>query len=218
MVTLSRSDAGRRLALGLAAIVKEPPVVIALSLGGVRVANEIARAFGAPIDVVAGLRLEVPGRCHSTFGAVADGSAVILPERIQTLQLPEDYVDSLVEITRREAERTGRGWRNGAPEVSIEGRLVILADDGMSDGLLVSATTRALREHGARRIVFAAPAVSGELAAVIDRACDDHLLLFPPAPAVETLVCDARFEQTTRADVATMIRQSRADFAVPVST
>lgn len=217
MITLSRAEAGRRLAVGLGALIKEAPVVIALSPGGVRVASEIARAFEAPLDVVAGLRLEVPGRFHSIFGAVADASVIVLPDRVRALGLPEDYVQSLVALARLEVDRIARQWRAGVPPVGLKGCTVVLVDDGLSEAVLVEATAGALRSQGVSRLIYAAPIASPQLYAALETSCDERLLLFPVAAPVGPLICDPQFQQTTRFDVGTMIRRSRVELAAAES-
>jgi len=213
MLMLTRAETGRRLAMGLGALVRDIPAVVAVSPGGARVASEIARAFEAPLDIIAGARLEVPGRSHSVFGAVADGSVIVLPDRVRALGLPEDYVASLVEIARREVDRTARALRGGAPELDLHGHTVVLVDDGLSDSVLVAAGARSLQEHGVRRIIYAAPMATPELLAALEPCCDEHLLLYPAEVPVGTVVCDPQFEQTTRVEVGAMIRRSRSDLA-----
>jgi putative phosphoribosyl transferase len=213
MVTLTRPEAGRRLAVGLGSLVKDLPVVIALSPGGVRVASEVARAFEAPLDVIAVLRLEVPGRAHSTFGAVTDGSAIVLGERARALGLPGDYVESLVALARDEVERVARAWRAGMPAVSVDVRTVILVDDGLSEAVLITAAASALRAQGARRVLYAAPFATSELCSAIEPYCGEPLLLFPADASARAVICDPQFQQTTRFDVGTMIRRSRAQVA-----
>lgn len=211
MLILTRAEAGRRLAMGLAAVVKEVPAIIALSPGGVRVASEVARAFDAPLDVIAGQRLEVPGRSHSTFGAVADGSAIVLAERVSALGLPADYVDALVSIARQEVNRVACGWRGGAPPIGLAGRTVVLVDDGLSEAVLVAATASALREHPIKRLLYAAPTATAELCTALEPYCDERLLLFPADAPEEAVICDPQFEQTTRLEVGMLIRRSRPD-------
>lgn len=213
MFMLTRAEAGRRLALGLGAVVRDVPAVFAVSPGGVRVASEIARAFDAPLDVIASYRLEVPGRTHSVFGAVADGSVIVLPDRVRVLGLPEDYVAGLVDIARREVDRTARASRGGAPQLEVQGRTVVLVDDGLSDCVSVAATAQSLREHGAHPIVYAAPMATPELLDALEPYCDEHLLLYAADAPVGTLICDPEFEQTTRLEVGALIRRSRSHLA-----
>jgi predicted phosphoribosyltransferase len=206
---LTRAEAGRRLALGVKAVVSDAPVIRALSPGGVRLGSELARAFGSPLDVVAVTRLEVPGRPHSVFGAVADGTAIVVPERVRDLALPEGYVTRLVALTRRDVDQVTRTWRDGVPPVEIKGRTVILADDGVSDALLVIAAARALREEGASRLIYAAPSASPDLCRRLDPYCDHRVLLYPPETDTDPGICDAQFEHTTRFDIGRLVRLSR---------
>jgi putative phosphoribosyl transferase len=211
MLKLTRSDAGRRLALGLSSLVKDPPVVFALSAGGARVASEIARAFEAPLDVMVVKRLEVSGRSRSTFGAVADGATLILRDRVEQLGLPQDYVTAMAELAHREADGTAGAWRGGAPPVPVHERTAILVDDGSSEALLVAAAARGLRELGAARVIYAAPTATPALCDALSDVCDGRLLLFEPDAPGAAFVCDQDFSHTTRFDVRTMVRRSRPD-------
>jgi predicted phosphoribosyltransferase len=213
MRTLTRLEAGRRLAVGLGALVKETPVVMAISPGGARVASEIARAFDAPLDVIAVSRLEVPGRAHSTFGAVADGAAIITSRRVLELGLPQSYVTGLADLARREVERTAAAWRGSAPPLTPDGRIVILADDGGSDPVELAAAAKALRQAGARQVILAAPTESAELRAALMECCDHQLLLYEPGTPDSAVFCDPDFVQTTRFDVRAMVHRSRPECA-----
>ncbi len=213
MVTLTRTDAGRRLAMGLSALVKDAPVVLALSPGGARVASEIARTFEAPLDVIPVRRLEVSGRPRSTFGAVADGTTVILSDRVAQLGLPEDYVSAMADLAHREIDLLASAWRGGAPPVNVAGRTVVLVDDGLSDAVAVAAAAHGLRRLGATRLIYAAPSASRALRDALGTECDDSLLLFEDDAAVAAFVCDPDFSQTTRFDVRSMVRCSRPDIA-----
>lgn len=216
MVTLSRADAGRRLAMGLAPVVCVPPVVVALTPGGVRVASEVARAFEAPLDVLPVRRLDVAGRLHATFGAVAEGTTLILGDRVRALGLPDDYVSAMAELAHRAVEAEAHAWRGGAPPVLLEGRTVILADDGLSDPVSIAAATRALRALNVAHLVYAAPSVNLSLAKVVTAECDHCHLLYEAEAPIAAFVCDSDFSQTTRFDVRSMVRRSRPGFSAPV--
>lgn len=212
MLILTRAEAGRRLAVGLGALVQEVPVVVALSAGGARVASEVARALEAPLDVIAVCRLEVPGRPHGAFGAVADGTATVEPERLRALDLPSDYTERLIAEATRTAEGMARSWRGGVAAVPVTGRVVILADDGLAEATLVVAAARALRAQGATRVIFAAPHASRELARRLEPLPVTPCLLFPPEAPVAAMICDPTFEQTTGGEVGSMVRHSRPGF------
>ncbi len=215
MLILTRAEAGRRLAAGLEVAVPELPVVLALSATGVQVAGEVARLLRAPLDVVAVGRLEVPGRPHATFGAIANGCPLLDQSLLRQLALPADYLDTLLAEARRAAEYLARAWRAGAPEVPVEDRTVILVDDGLAGPLEVAAALAALHEEGAARLVFAAPSARREvLGRVLEHGAESVLLYGPEAP-VAPYLCDAGFSHPTRGDVTAMVRRSREVPTVP---
>ncbi len=215
MVILTRIEAGRRLAMGLMPSVKGADVVVlALSPGGVRVAAEIARLYEAPLDIIAAARLEVPGRPRSCFGAVAAGTALTLPDRVAALELPDDYVEGLIVRARREVDHEAAAWRGGAPPINVAGLTAVLADDGLSEAVLVAAALRALRAAGAAQVVFAAPNAGPELCQSLTDLVDARLLLFEPDAHTPACVRDPNFAQTTRLDVRNMVRRSRPDLPV----
>ena len=73
-----RADAGRRLAAKLGHLRGEPVVVLGLPRGGVPVAFEVARALGAPLDVIVVRKLGVPFQPELGMGAIGeDGVRVI---------------------------------------------------------------------------------------------------------------------------------------------
>ena len=210
MLVLTRTELGRRLAMGLVPeLGMEPTVVIGMSPGGIAVAAEIARLFEAPLDVLPACRLEVPGRLHSTFGAIANGTTLLLPGRVAALELPEAYVAGLVELAHTEVAEAAHAWRGEAGPVSLAGRTVVLADDGLADPVLLQAAVRAVRDLGARRVVLAAPTATSESCAELGRALDAHVLLYEPGAPCPLRIQDQTVAQTTGADVSTLVLTSR---------
>ena len=69
MVFRDRRDAGRRLAPLLASLAGEQPIVVALPRGGVPVAIEVARALGAPLDLLMVRKLGAPENPEYAVGA-----------------------------------------------------------------------------------------------------------------------------------------------------
>jgi len=214
MVILTQEEAGRRLAQGVAALLQEVPVVVAVSAGGVRVAGGVAKVLEGPLDVIGVTRLEVPGRPRSIFGAVADGATILLEARVQELGLPPDYVASLVELAQRDVHRLAAAWRGGEAPVALAGRTVVLVDDGATEAVLVVGAATALREGGVRRLVFTAPSATTELCHALAGIADDRVLLYEQEALQATQVRDPSFAHTTDFDVHALVRRSRQSLAV----
>ncbi|HXG43919.1 MAG TPA: hypothetical protein VNJ71_04085 [Gemmatimonadales bacterium] len=211
---LTRTDAGRQLAGRLQSLAVGSPVVLALSRSGARVADAVAEALGAPLDMLCARRLEVPGRPHSMFGAVANGVIRLDAAATRRLGLPAAYVDRLAQLAMRDAEFMTRSCRGGELPVSVAGRTAILVDDGFAEPILLEAAAAALRELGARHIVLATPALTDEGRARLESLVDQLVVLaegggFPR-------VCDTGFAQTTVPEVRALIRRSRERAADPM--
>lgn len=207
MKVLSQQEAGQRLARGVWCAAHETPVIIAITPGGACVGASVASALGAPLDVLTVVRLEVPGRMHSTFGAVADGAVVLLPEKTQEQNLPRDYVDALVELARGDVERITQARRGGEPALALGGRIVALTDDGSADATLLMGAATALRRAGVKRLIVAVPELAPGLADQLAQVADEQVSL--DRPGAGTQVRDPSFVHTTEHDILDLVRRNR---------
>src|SRR5437764_5023223 len=145
-----RADAGRRLADIL------PPLdgdvlVLGLARGGVPVAAEVARALGAPLDVLVVRKVGHPLQPEYALGAVSE-DGIALPD-----DLPEAMVQPQLERARRQAQEL-RGPRARAP---IEGRCAVVVDDGLATGRSMEVALTTVAEHRAARVGMAVPVAAG---------------------------------------------------------
>lgn len=181
MEYLDRRDAGRRLAVELAPLAAEQPVVVALPRGGVPVGFEVARALGAPLEILAVRKLGAPGNPELGVGAVAeDGTGVLDPRSADAVGMTQDLLDATLTRESAELRRRVERYRDGRPAISVSGRSVIIVDDGLATGLTDLAAVRALRKRGARSIVVAVPVGSGESVAMLAQEADRVVCLTVP--------------------------------------
>src|SRR5882757_5959131 len=145
----NRRDAGRRLAAELTRYADRPDVIVlALPRGGVPVAFEVAAALHAPLDVFVVRKLGVPGHEELAMGAIASGGVRVLNhDVIQRLGIPEQVIDAVAAEEQQELERRQRIYRGTRPEIQVEGRTIILIDDGLATGATMRAAVEALRQQ-----------------------------------------------------------------------
>ena len=203
----NRTDAGRQLAEKLAAYANRPDVlVLALPRGGVPVAFELARAFGAPLDVFLVRKLGVPGYEELAMGAVATGGVRVLNDEIvRGLGISEHEIDAVVARELRELSRRDRLYRGDRPPSDVAGRTVILVDDGLATGATMRAAVQALRQQQPARIVAAVPTASPDTCQVLKAEADDVICAITPEPFFAVGHWYDDFTQTTDDEVRELL-------------
>ena len=214
-----RADAGRRLAARLAGFGDEDPIVLALPRGGVPVGAEVSRSLGAPLDIFIARKLGAPNQPELGIGAVAQGGVLVLNERIvRALGLSEEHVRRAAEEELREVERRLRLLRGDRPEPSVEGRTVILVDDGLATGATARAAVLALGERAPRRLVLAVPVCPPRTADLLHPEVDELVVLETPEDFYAVGSYYGNFEQVTDEEVVRLLELARMEGGGPGGT
>jgi predicted phosphoribosyltransferase len=157
-------------------------VVLALPRGGVPVAAEVARALKAPLDVLVARKIGAPGSPEVGIGAIAGEDPPVFDSRaLRMLGLTEEDLAADVARERTELHRREALYRDGRPALDVEGRTVILVDDGLATGVTARAALRLLRSRRPARLVLAVPVCAPEAAREIGREADDLVCLHGPS-------------------------------------
>jgi predicted phosphoribosyltransferase len=148
-------------------------VVLALPRGGVPVAAEVATALDAPLDVFVVRKLGMPGHEELAIGAIATGGVVVVNEDlVRRVGVSPQALDEIVERERIELDRRERAYRNDRSPAEVQGRTVIVVDDGLATGSSMRAAVAALGRMDPAHVVVAVPTaprtVVEEMAAVVD--------------------------------------------------
>jgi putative phosphoribosyl transferase len=202
-----RERAGEALAAAVASRIEGPATVLAVPRGGVVVAVPVARALGAPLDVVIPRKLGAPGNPELAIGAIAPGVRVLHERAIRQLGVSDGYVEAEVvrqedEIARREAAY--RGGRAAAP---VAGRTAVVVDDGVATGATAVAALRWARAAGAARVVFAAPVGPPAARARLAPECDEVVLLREPEAFFAVGEWYGDFRQVSDDEVVAVLRE-----------
>lgn len=176
-----RRDAGRQLAERLWPLAREAPVVVGLPRGGVPVAEEIAMALGAPLEILSVRKLGAPHNPEYGIGAIAeDGTRVFDPEALAVLGIDNRILESIVARETVELRRRVTAYRGDRAAMTLDRRTVIVVDDGVATGVTDTAALRAIRRCRPRRLVLAVPVCPPDSLARLRGEADDIVCLVAP--------------------------------------
>ena len=177
-----RTEAGQFLAETLSTYAnRDDVVVLALPRGGVPVAAEVAKKLNAPLDVFVVRKLGLPGHPELAMGAIASGGVrVFNGEVVNALRISDEVIDAVSAEELIELQRREKAYRAGLPPLDVEGKTVIVVDDGVATGSTMLAAVSALRQLNAARIVVAAPVIAASTYSDTQRAADEVAAVMMP--------------------------------------
>ncbi|QSQ15999.1 phosphoribosyltransferase [Myxococcus landrumensis] len=212
-----RFMAGRVLARYLSHHAHRPETqVLALPRGGVPVGYEVARALDAPLDVFVVRKLGAPGHEELAMGAIATGGTRVLnPEVLRELRISREQLDAVarreaLELTRRESS-----YRSGRPPLEVQGRDVILVDDGLATGSTMRAAVGALHKQRPAHIIVAVPVAPAETCDEVKALADEVVCARTPEPFYAVGLWYRDFEQTSDAEVQELLERRAQELASP---
>ena len=109
----------------------------------------------APLDVFIVRKLGVPGHEEYAMGATASGGVRVMNPDAAMLRIPEHVIEVVIERELREIERRERLYRGSRAPLLLQGRSVILVDDGLATGSTMRAAAMAVRGQHPEKIIVA---------------------------------------------------------------
>lgn len=210
MSFLDRREAGRALAARLTKYASRPDVLIlALPRGGIPVGYEVSLAIHAPMDVFVVRKLGVPGHEELAMGAVAGGGVRVLNEdMVRALGVSDRQIEAITKRELSELKRQERLYRTSRPEQPIEGRTILLIDDGLATGSTMRAAATALRRRGPSSIIVAVPVGAPATCEQFADLVDETICVLTPEPFMAVGRWYEDFSQTSDDEVRELLSQS----------
>lgn len=212
-VYLDRRDGGRQLARSLRRFAHvHDPLVLGLPRGGVPVAFEVARALDAALDIFMVRKLGVPGHEELAMGAIATGDVIVWNEEVLSeMRVAQPRIDAVIAREREELQRRERAYRGERAHPHVQGRTVILVDDGLATGASMRAAALALRQQQPAQLVVAVPVAAAETCDALRREVADVVCAATPEPFIAVGLWYHDFAPTTDAEVAELLEAAQAE-------
>jgi putative phosphoribosyl transferase len=177
MIFASRHDAGRRLGKYLQECGVSADLVLGLPRGGVVVAAGVARELNLPLDVLVVRKIGHPFQPEFAVGALAEPDSVFLNDRtLSEFPVPQAKLDKVIAVEKARLQDYRRRFHLSEMP-ALEGKVVLLVDDGLATGATAEAAAISARKQNARRVVIAVPVASPEAANRLRHVADDVKVL-----------------------------------------
>lgn len=207
----NRSDAGKQLATKLMPFADQKDVlVLGIPRGGAPVAYEVAIALHAQLDIFLSRKLGVPANPELAFGAVAADDGRFLDRQIVTATgVTQEEIARITEQTRRMLDDRALMYRKGRARIAVEGRTLILIDDGIATGSSMYAAVRALRQMKPKKLIVAVPVAPRETCARLQPEVDLLVVLQTPADFYAVGQFYEDFRETLDNDVIELLEDAK---------
>jgi predicted phosphoribosyltransferase len=205
---VSRADAGCRLGQYLCEQKAGADLVLGLPRGGVVVAAGVACALQRPLDALIVRKIGHPWQREFAVGALAEPDVVLFDETFKwkNPRARAELNGVIAEEKERLREYRLQFHRNPAP--GLEGKIILLVDDGLATGATAEAAVLSARRQKARRVIIAAPVASTHAVQRLQRVADEVIVLFADANFEAVGQYYDEFSQTGDGEVMALLHEA----------
>ena len=174
-----REEAGQKLAEKLLKYKDENPVVLALPRGGVVLGDIIAQKLDCPLDLLITRKIGHPMSPEYAIGAIAvSGEAILNEEEVRLVN--KDWLEKEKRAQIEEAKRRQDIYLKNRKAVDLNGKTVIIVDDGIATGLTMLAGIKEVKAKKPAKIVVAVPVSPPDTYEKISKEVDDFVAISVP--------------------------------------
>jgi predicted phosphoribosyltransferase len=175
-----REDAAGQLAEKLRQHMFKNPLVLAIPRGGVVTGAVLARKIGGELDVVLSRKLRAPDQPEFAIGAISEtGEVYVNEEAAEAAGVTDEYFHQEKEYQLSVIAARKERLRGAHPKASIQGRTVIVTDDGIATGSTMMAALQTVRSQQPAELIVAVPVAPADRIKALEENCDKVVCLLP---------------------------------------
>jgi putative phosphoribosyl transferase len=206
MLFIDRLDAAIQLAIKLEKYKDQDGIILAVPRGGVPIGYYLARYLNFNLDLLMTKKLGHPFNEEFAIGAV--GLEDVIVE--ETEGISPEYIEREAANIQHQLEERYKKFRGEKEPLKIEGKIVIVVDDGVATGRTIFATLKMLRSKHPQKLVIAVPVAPKQAVERISREVDEFICLYTPTPFFGVGRFYKDFAQTTDEEVIELLKESNA--------
>ncbi len=177
-----REAAGEMLAARLRGQERDSPIIVGIANGGIVVADIVRQQLRADLEIVFPRRLRSPTNSENAIGAIMqDGSTYFDKSSMTEAQVSDEYLKTEKQVQTEEIDRRLAFHGLKRRQYSLNGRTVILVDDGAATGSTIAVVARWIREQRPSKLIVALPVASPQATQVSKKEADRTEIIFRPS-------------------------------------
>jgi len=203
-----RKEAGILLSEKLKKYQDTNSIVLAIPRGGVPVAYEIAQKLHLPLDVILSKKIGHPMNKEFAIGAMTIDATII----DEHPEVPKQYVtDEIIRLKEllREKYKLYMGYRE---PLEINGKNVIVVDDGIATGNTLLASISMLRKKNPAKLIVAVPVLPLDVLEIFEKQTDEFVYLITSSNFRSVGAFYDQFHQVEDDEVIQMLRITNSIF------
>jgi predicted phosphoribosyltransferase len=174
-----RFDAGGRLADALSKYRNDPDaIILAIPRGALQIGKVLHQRLGLPLDIIVTKKIPHPMSEEFAVGAVGPDGEYFLTESASGID--QEYIEREKKRIEKAVEEKYARYRGKRPKPEIEGKTVIIVDDGIATGSTMMAAIHVIRKQKAAKIVVAVPVGPPDTVAAMGKVADEVVCLITP--------------------------------------
>jgi predicted phosphoribosyltransferase len=135
------------------------------------------------------------------IGAVDETGRAYLSPCAATLGIDPQYVKDEIKLQMKTLKARRRQYSQIRAPIPVQGRVVIVVDDGLATGATMMSALKAVRQHHPQRLVCAIPVASPDALAQIKPLADETVCLHAPEDFMAVAQFYQQFPQVDDAQV-----------------
>jgi len=178
-------------------------------MGGIIIGDVIAKKFDCQFDIIIPRRILSPNNKELSIGSIMkDKTIYINPIFSNPLKISDDYLNSEKEKRLREIQDIEDILGKQIEPNRINGKNIILVDDGVATGATLILTSRWIRKFNPRRLIILIPICPKPIFKQLKKEADNVESLITPISRNFTTVGEfyQNFDQLNYKDVVEIVK------------
>jgi predicted phosphoribosyltransferase len=139
------------------------------------------------------------------MGAITTEGRVLNTSVVQGFGISHEEIEAVAGRELQELLRREDRYRMGRPPVHLQGKTVILIDDGLATGATMRAAVMSIKAQHPAKVIVAVPAAPADIAGLFAPWIDEYIAILQPEQFYGVAQCYADFPQCSDNEVVDLL-------------